>query len=88
MLCVDIGAMYVGGTCSSIINKETTAAYSTRTNHPKAFHDGIAFYMAKIKNSDKYKLKNIISVSFKPMSTTVPIGDGYHEFFCVQHHHA
>jgi hypothetical protein len=44
--------------------------------------------MAKITNSDKYKLKNIISVSFKPMSLTVPIGDGYHEFFCVQHHHA
>ncbi|KAG2565639.1 hypothetical protein PVAP13_7NG107434, partial [Panicum virgatum] len=79
--------MYVGGTCSNIINKETKAAYSTRTIHPKAFHDWIAFYMAKITKSDKYKWKNIISVPFKPMSLVVPNCDGYHEFFfCVQHH--
>ncbi|OEL16007.1 hypothetical protein BAE44_0022973 [Dichanthelium oligosanthes] len=72
--------MYGGGTCSNTINKETKAAYSTRTNHYKAFHDQIAFDMAKITNTDKYKLKDLISVPFKPMSFTVPIGDGYHEF--------
>lgn len=87
MLCVYIGAMYVGGTYSNIINKETKAANSTITNHPKAFHDRMAFYMAQITKSDKYKLKNIISVPFKPMTLTVPNGDGYHELFCVQHRH-
>ena len=81
MLCVYIGAMYVGGTYSNIINKETKAANSTITNHPKAFHEQIAFYMAQITKSDKYKLKNIISVPFKPMTLAVPNGDGYHELF-------
>uniref|UniRef100_K3YB73 Uncharacterized protein n=1 Tax=Setaria italica TaxID=4555 RepID=K3YB73_SETIT len=79
-MAIDIGAMYGGGTCCNISNKETKAAYSTRTNHSKAFHYRIAFDMAKITKSDKYKLKNLISVPFRPVSLTVPIGDGYHEF--------
>lgn len=80
MLSVDIEAMYVGGTCSNIVNKETKAVYSTRTNHFKAFHGRIAFDMAKLAKLDKYRLKNLMSISFKPMPVTVPIGDGCHEF--------
>jgi hypothetical protein len=43
--------------------------------------------MEKIKETaDKYKL-NLISVPFNPLSLTVPIGDGHHEFFVLLHHH-
>jgi hypothetical protein len=32
-------------------------------------------------------LKNLISASFKPLSLTIPIGDGFHESFPLSHCH-
>ncbi|KAF8715980.1 hypothetical protein HU200_026947 [Digitaria exilis] len=78
--------MYVGGTFSNIVNKEPKTVYSTRTNHSKAFHYRIA-NMTKITKTDKSKLKNLVSIPFKHMSLTGPIGDGY-RILCLQHCHS
>lgn len=87
-MAIDIGAMCKRGSRSYFINKETKAAYSTRRNHSKAFNYLMASDTERITKTDKSKLKNLISESVKPMSLTVPIGDGYHELFCLEHHHA
>jgi len=79
----DIKAMCKGGNIFYLVNKETSAD-SVKENHSKNSHR-MAFDRAKITKTETSKLKNIISASFKPLSLTIPIGDGFHESFHSSH---
>ncbi|PNT68664.1 hypothetical protein BRADI_3g43941v3 [Brachypodium distachyon] len=78
--------MCKGGNGFYLINKETSLD-SIRINHSKAPHYRMAFDTARITKTETSKLKNIISASFKPLSLTIPIGDGFHESFHSSHCH-
>uniref|UniRef100_A0A0D9VG84 F-box domain-containing protein n=1 Tax=Leersia perrieri TaxID=77586 RepID=A0A0D9VG84_9ORYZ len=73
--------MCVGGKGFYLINKETSD--STRKNRSKVSQYRMAFDTPRITKTETSKLKNLISASFKPLSLTIPIGDGFHELFPV-----
>jgi len=79
----DIRAMRKGGNDFYFINKETSAD-SVRGNNSKNSHR-MAFDTARRTKTETSKLKNVISASFKPLSLTIPIGDGFHESFHSSH---
>lgn len=83
---IDIGAMCKGGNCFYRVNKESTAD-STRKIHSTVSRDRMAFDTARATKTEASKLKNLISASFKPLSLTIPIGDGFHESFPFSHCH-
>ncbi|KAG8070751.1 hypothetical protein GUJ93_ZPchr0006g44097 [Zizania palustris] len=84
-MAIDNRVMCVGGKGFYLINKETSD--STRKNHSKVSHYRMAFDTARITKTETSKLKNLISASFKPLSLTIPIGDGFHELFPLSHCH-
>lgn len=79
---IDIKAMRKGGNGFYFINKETSAD-SIRENNSKNSHRMAD--TARITKTETSKLKNVISASFKPLSLTIPIGDGFHESFHSSH---
>nr|TKW39300.1 hypothetical protein SEVIR_1G169500v2 [Setaria viridis] len=83
---IGIGAMCEGGNCFYLVNKESTVD-STRKVHSTDSHYRMASDTARVTKTETSKLKNIISASFKPLSLTVPIGDGFHESFPFSHCH-
>jgi hypothetical protein len=83
---IGIGAMCEGGNCFYLVNKESTVD-SIRKNHFTVSQYRMAFETARVMKTETSKLKNIISASFKPLSLTIPIGDGFHESFPFSHCH-
>jgi hypothetical protein len=83
-MAIGIKAMCKGGNGFYIISKETSGD-SIRKNHSKVSHYWMAFDTARITKTETSKLKNLISASFKPLSLTIPIGDGFHETFHSSH---
>uniref|UniRef100_A0A0A9EP07 Uncharacterized protein n=1 Tax=Arundo donax TaxID=35708 RepID=A0A0A9EP07_ARUDO len=86
IISLDIGAMCKGGNCFYLVNKKSTAD-SIRKTHSTVSQYRMAFETARITKTETSKLKNLISASFKPLSLTIPIGDGFHETFPLSHCH-
>lgn len=85
IVSVDNCAMCVGGKGFYLNSKETSDP--SRKNHSKVSQYRMAFDAPRITKTETSKLKNLISASFKPLSLTIPIGDGFHELFPVGHCH-
>lgn len=83
---IDIGAMCKGGSCSYRVNKGSPAG-STRKIRSTASQGRMASDTARVTKTEASKLKNLISASFKPLSLTIPIGDGFHESLPFSHCH-
>ncbi|KAF2944945.1 hypothetical protein DAI22_02g181100 [Oryza sativa Japonica Group] len=84
-MAIDNCAMCVGGKGFYLNSKETSDP--SRKNHSKVSQYRMAFDTPRITKTETSKLKNLISASFKPLSLTIPIGDGFHELFPVGHCH-